>query len=807
MRDYPKIVPVLWFIMLCLAGCGDKKTESAEDILTLSSSIAKSEGSGLQEFDYNEYSHLKVPPLEPEEALEKFKLEEGFRIEVVAHEPMVVDPIAMDIDADGRLWVIDMPAYMPVHDLDALETSALERAPAARVVVLEDSDKDGKMDIQRVFFSGLILPRAIKVLNDGILVGEPPNVWFIRDSNGDGRGDEKILVDDGFGDHTDPNIHSFPGGLMWGMDNWLHSSNNNVESIRKMNGVWKTMPFRRLGQWGMSQDNWGRLYSSNNSRPLQAHLVPYGYSSRHPHFTVEAGINVSMGGHSVWPAHPAGVNRGYRDGILRADSTLANATAASGTVIYRGDQFGEEYVGNAFSPEPGANLIKRYMIEDRPAEIEAEARYAYEGREFLTSTDERFRPVNIYNAPDGTLYVLDMYRGILEHASHLTEYLRNHAVNNDLQVPTGKYGRIYRIVREDNAVNYDSPQFSQMEPEEWVAFLSHKNGLLRDLAQQVLVQSSISDFIPKIEAIVTDKANVPYVRLQALWTLEGYDQTVYPYEDMSDLALKAMKDPHPRVRAAAIRILEQALSDKSEKVLSQMNALAEAETSPYVKLQLLASLGESDAPAALDLMAMILDKNHTSVYFREMALTGVYKREAAFAEILQNEYQWSAENEGVFSQLLSSLAEADQMNETIDISHLSVSDQELFGKGKDLFNTCGACHGVKGEGVDGVGPALEGSDWVQMDPDIPVRIVMQGFAGGVVERKENIVGVMPGHAYFTDNEVAAVLTFTRQSWGNSAVPIDPEIVTKIREKTKGRNETWTPNELRSLASETPLSTP
>jgi mono/diheme cytochrome c family protein len=400
-----------------------------------------------------------------------------------------------------------------------------------------------------------------------------------------------------------------------------------------------------------------------------------------------------------------------------------------------------------------------------------------------------------------------MYRGILEHASHLTEYLRNHAVNNDLQVPTGKYGRIYRIVREDNAVNYDSPQFSQMEPEEWVAFLSHKNGLLRDLAQQVLVQSSISDFIPKIEAIVTDKANVPYVRLQALWTLEGYDQTVYPYEDMSDLALKAMKDPHPRVRAAAIRILEQALSDKSEKVLSQMNALAEAETSPYVKLQLLASLGESDAPAALDLMAMILDKNHNSVYFREMALTGVYKREAAFAEILQNEYQWSAENEGVFSQLLSSLAEADQMNETIDISHLSVSDQELFGKGKDLFNTCGACHGVKGEGVDGVGPALEGSDWVQMDPDIPVRIVMQGFAGGVVERKENIVGVMPGHAYFTDNEVAAVLTFTRQSWGNNAVPIDPEIVTKIREKTKGRNETWTPNELRSLASETPLSTP
>lgn len=805
MRDYPKIVPVLLSIMFCLGGCGDKQTQKATDILTLSSAIAKSDGNSLQKFDYEEYSHLKTPPLEPGQALEKFQLEEGFRIEVIAHEPMVVDPIAMDIDADGRLWVIDMPTYMPVHDLDALETSALERAPAARVVVLEDSDKDGKMDIQRVYYTGLILPRAIKVLNDGILVGEPPNVWFIRDSTGDGRGDEKILVYDGFGDHTDPNIHSFPGGLMWGMDNWLHSSNNNVESIRKVNGEWKTMPFRRLGQWGMSQDNWGRLYSSNNSRPLQAHLVPYGYSSRHPHFEVEAGKNVSIGGYTVWPAHPTGVNRGYREGILRADSTLANATAASSTVIYRGGQFGEEYVGNAFSPEPGANLIKRYIIEDRPAEIEAEARYAYEGREFLTSTDERFRPVNIYNSPDGTLYVLDMYRGILEHASHLTEYLRNHAVNNDLHMPTGKYGRIYRIVREDNAVNYDSPKFSQMDPEEWVALLSHKNGLLRDQAQQVLVQSSISDFVPKIVAIVTDQANEPYVRLQALWTLEGYDRSVYSLEKLSDLALNALQDSHPRVRAAAIRILEPALSDRAGEVLSRLNELVEIETSPYVNLQLLATLGEADAPSALDLMAMILDKNRESVYFREMALTGVYKREAAFAEILQNEYKWSAENQGFFSQLLSSLAEADQMNDAIDLSHLSVVDQELFGKGKDLFNTCSACHGVKGEGVDGVGPALAGSDWAQMEPEIPVRIVMQGFAGGVAEREENITGVMPGHAYLTDKEIAAVLTYIRQSWGNSAVPIDPEIVTEIRETTKGRKATWTPNELKKLASGTSVS--
>src|SRR5690606_22943031 len=127
-------------------------------------------------------------------------------------------------------------------------------------------------------------------------------------------------------------------------------------------------------------------------------LVPYGYSGRHPEFDLDAGINFSIGGDTLWPAHFVGVNRGYRgEGVLREDGTLIRATAASSTVIYRGDQFGPEYVGNAFSPEPGANLIKRYVIEDNPDGIGVKARYAYKGKEFLTSTDERFRPVNIYN--------------------------------------------------------------------------------------------------------------------------------------------------------------------------------------------------------------------------------------------------------------------------------------------------------------------------------------------------------------------------------------------------------------------------
>src|SRR5690606_33150673 len=234
MKNYKFFIIAINLIPVLFISCGRDKDKEPEDYFPLSTIIANTPGSEIREFDYESYSHLKLPPLSPAEALKLFKLEEGFRIELAASEPMIADPIAMDIDSDGRLWVIDMPSYMPVHDRDVLETSALERVPEARVTVLEDTNGDGIMDVHRIFYEGLILPRAIKVLTDGILVAEPPNVLYIKDTDGDGKGDKKEIVFDGFGDETEPNIHSFPGGLMWGMDNWLHSSNNNVQSIRKI---------------------------------------------------------------------------------------------------------------------------------------------------------------------------------------------------------------------------------------------------------------------------------------------------------------------------------------------------------------------------------------------------------------------------------------------------------------------------------------------------------------------------------------------------------------------------------------------
>ncbi|WP_170864298.1 DUF7133 domain-containing protein [Fodinibius roseus] len=803
-RSFFPVVIVIAACLFVVQACESEESEQplGKTCLTLSAGLQNAPVDDPGEaYNYKEFSDLPTPPLPPEQALERFELEEGFRIELVAHEPMLTDPVAMDIDADGRLWVIDMPSYLPEHDRSEAETIPLQQVPESRVVILEDTNGDGKMNSFRVFVEDLKMPRAIKVLNDGILVGEPPNAWFIQDTNGDGKGDSREVVYRTYGDPMVDNVQNMPNNFLWGMDNWIHSSHDNVESLRRIDGEWHTRNFKRLGQWGMNQDDWGRLYSATNTSPLQTHLVPHGYSERHPGFEVSNGINVNIARKApMWPAHPTGVNRGYRVGqVVREDGTLKTATATTAPVIYRGDQFGEKYRGNAFTPEPAGNLIKRYILEADPAEIEAEADFAYEGREFLTSTDERFRPINMYNAPDGSIYVVDMYRGLFETALSLTDHLREYAVEQGLHKPVGEFGRIWRIVREDRDIDYETPEFSMLTPSEVVEYLQHENGQLRDQAQQVLVQCSPPEVVSRLEEMTAaGDAKADWTRLHALWTLEGFDRSVYGQGELSRTALEALNDPHPRVRASGIRILERSMDRNSSEIFPRLEELAEKEQAAYVRLQLLASLGESDTGRALRLIASLLDEHADSPYFREMALSGAYQREEQLAGILRREYNWGSERGEAHAQLLNQLSEAGEQRSGTDLSHLTQAQRERYEKGRPLYRTCMACHGKNGEGQSGVGARLSGSKWVQEDPEALVRIVLQGFSGRAEERGEEMTSVMPGHDYLSNEDLAAILTYIRNAWDNKASPIDPETVREVREETRDKSGTWSPDELRDV---------
>lgn len=801
-------IAILAGLIMFFPGCQQEQT-LGESCLSLYTEISKAPADSMGETDYQTYAHLKKPPLHPNEALQKFELEEGFRIELVASEPMVVDPVAMDIDADGRLWVINMPEYnkMPVRDIlenTGERTEEREQAlreifkgdPQGKVVILEDTNGDGKMDTHRVFYEGIMMPRSIKVLNDGVLLGVPPSLLFIQDTNGDGKGDSVETLSDEYTTPRSP--QSGPSALFRSMDNWIHSS--HFPSLRRVDGQWQTKPFPPLGQWELAQDNWGRLYSSSNSWPLQMHMVPYGYGSRHPAFDPESGINTIIAPNEpIWPAHATGVNRGYRVGdVTREDGTLKIGAGISSTLIYRGDQFGEEYRNNVFTPVGSGNLIKRLILDSDPAEIETEARFAYENREFLTSTDERFRPVNIYNAPDGSIYVIDMYRGLYDFVLWVTDYLRDYSLEYGLDEPTGMFGRIYRIVRDDRRIEYITPKFSTLTPSEAVDYLRHNNGFLRDQAQQVLAECSPPAVIPQLEKMAVNPSEKEWTRLQALWTLEGISRYVYPQEPLTGIALNALDDPHPRVRAAALRLLEPALANWENTVADRLEKLSAEETAPYVQLQLLASLGESDSNRALHLMASILNRHPGSSYFREMALTGVYHREEQFAQLLRSEFGWNDDQNTLHKEFLASLSEAveDRLSENLD--HLTENQRQLYERGRIQYAVCSACHGTEGQGMSGIGSGLAGSNWVTGDQDVLLRIVLQGFDGGAAERGENIPNDMPGHAFLSDEDLAGILTYIRQSWGNQASPITPEAVSRIRSETSNRTEIWLPDELREL---------
>ena len=563
-----------------------------------------------------------APPLPPDQALKSFKLQPGFRIARVAAEPLVHDPIQIAFDPDGRLWVIEMRGYMP--DIGgAGETNKL-----GDVAVLEDTDGDGIMDQRTVFLDGLVMPRALALVRGGALVAEPPNLWFCRGTNNELKCDEKTLIANDYATEDDPkrgaraNPEHASNGLLRALDNWIYSANHTTR-FRNIDGTWQRQPTIFRGQWGISQDDFGRLFYNSNEDPLRADFVPSEYLGRNPHYRNAAGVNVPLySDKSVWPIRVnPGVNRGYRPGQLRSDGTLATFTAACAPLVYRGDNFPSAFEGDIFVCEPAGNLIRRYALKELG--VGFQAKNAYDHAEFLASTDERFRPVNLNNGPDGCLYVVDMYHGILEHRLYITSYLRQQILDRGLDRHTD-LGRIYRIIRESEPPG-PMPHLSKAGPAELVKHLSHPNGWWRDTAQRLLVERNDSSVVTPLKQLLSSGES-PVGRLHALWTLDGLRQL-----DFATLK-RAMSDPHPKVRVAAARISEPLLKNQPEVLNELLKHVDDA--SPDVQLQLAFTLGEVPDPRAGQALARIARQNSRDDYIRDAAITGLAGRELEFLERL-----------------------------------------------------------------------------------------------------------------------------------------------------------------------------
>lgn len=598
-------------------------------------------------------------PRSPAEEMDTFFLAPGYRVELVASEPMVQDPIALDWDLEGRLWVVEMPGYMP--DLEA----TTEKAPTGRIVVLEDEDDDGRMDRRTVFADGFVLARALKVLDHGVLVGEPPSVWLLGDTNGDLRADTREEVTNRYG-RRDANVEHNANGLFWALDNGIHTSEvdialryrGNDPAATGASGASSLFEVQRTlsrGQWGITQDDAGRLYRNTNESVLHVDAIATRYFTRHPTLLRTRGSYESLAGpnrevNRVWPVRPTkGVNRGYQSGVLKPDGSLANFTAVAAPTIYRGDRLPAEVYGNVFVVEPAGNLVSRIVLEDGPSSIVA--RKAYEGAEFLASTDERFRPVYLSSAPDGTLYLADLYRGIIQHKGYITEYLHQHILQGQLAAPTG-YGRIYRIVHETTQRGR-RPSLTKAPATELVGLLSHPNGWYRDTAQRLLVERNANGVAPELRRLAENTAADWRARLHALWTLDGIGRLE------PATVVRALADPRRDIRLSALRLAERWLAAPHAQVERAVLARMD-DTDWNVRQQLAATLGELRPQARVPALSEVLGRYGADPVVMDVALSGLRGLETATIDRLMTSTAETPTRAAALTMLAATVVRAGQ---------------------------------------------------------------------------------------------------------------------------------------------------
>ncbi len=578
------------------------------------------------------------PEKTPEEELASFEIEPGLTVQLVAAEPMVQDPVVITFDQDGRLWVVEMRGFMP--DIDGLG----EKDPIGRVSVLEDTNGDGRMDVSTVYIDSLILPRAIALVPGGALIVEDAALWLTQDINSDLKADTKTLIDP---DYAGSPLPEHSGNGLWrGMDNWYYNAKSRFR-YRLVEGTWKRDSTEFRGQWGLSHDDEGRLYYNYNWSQLHADLVPPNALSRNKNHKPTTGIDHGLTlDRRVYPIRPnPAVNRGYIPGTLDESGRLLEFTAACSPLFYRGTALPSAYYGNVFVCEPSGNLIKRNTIKSDGLMLAASD--PHPGREFLASTDERFRPVHLSTGPDGALYIADMYRGLVQHGAHVTPYLREQTISRKLVQPINR-GRIWRVV----PTGWKEPthlKLSKATAEELIANLSNPNGWHRDIAQRLLVER---DDQSKVHLLVAEALNgeSDLGRLHALWTIEGMNQ-VSPA-----VLFRVLSDPSPILRITALRLLEPfAKENTSIRIKLQEMLTKSTGTSIKESLQIALTASVLDEKASHEIIVRILHHYDTSAVIRDAALSSLQDGEFQFLKTLMTStsYKTPTPHKEIFLEMLT----------------------------------------------------------------------------------------------------------------------------------------------------------
>lgn len=721
----------------------------------------------------------KIPPspyLSLEDALKKFKIAPGYVIEPVAVGKDVYKSIALSFDGNGRAWSCEMRSYMPDIDGNGEDT------PNGRIRVLEDTDGDGKVDKTTTFMDGLVLPRAVAVTSDGCLYTSGQALYFIKRDGVKPIGDP-IVVDAKYSIGANPE-HS-ANGLLYGHDNWYYSAKSKAR-YRRINGEWIKEQMRMRGQWGISKDNAGRLYYNTNSILVIGDLFPPMFMRGNPHYKPRVKSSPILGSNETHPIHiTPGVNRAYMKETLDAEGRLKKATAACGLTIYRGDNFPAEKQGMAFICEPAGDLIKAVKISRNEINYPKGSHPYGEDKEFLASSDEWFLPCNLYTAPDGTLWMMDMYFGLLQHKGYITTYLRKQYEMRNLDQPGPNTGRIYRIRYHKNKLS-EVPRMEGLPSSELIQFLHHPNGTIRDIAQRRIVESSD----PSVEDALTNLASdssKPLGQIHALWTLDGLGKT------NTKALIKGLKSNDPDVVNNVLDIIARNRISEPSIQKAIINLTNKPQTL-HARIKAMAASGLEDQALELTL------NTKYQPFVREVLISGLGSGTTAF----RNKHP--KVNDSKLDSLLTKAVKAAKKSgvaKTTPGSHLKGDDLFSFNRGKAIYTTkaaCSACHGADGEGLDNLGPPLDQSEWVTKSPERLTKILLHGMVGPLTVNgvKYNPALAMPGlneNNTITNQDLADVMNYIRNSWNNKAPVTTAESVKKIRSATKDQTQPYKTKEL------------
>ena len=699
----------------------------------------------------------------------KYKLASTLQLEAIAAEPLLEAPVAISFDDNGQLWALELTGYM--HNIEGTQ----EEEPVGRILILEDKDEDGLMDHTRVFLDSLKLARAFSHVYGGLLYAEPPFLFFteIKSDNSPGK---TTVVDSSYA--VGGNVEHQPNGLLYNLDNWIYNAKSN-KRYRLKDGKWLTQTTSFRGQWGITHDDMGRLLYNDNSNQLKGDWILPNMLDNNPKInTLKALRATIVANQKVYPVQATSINRGYLPNMLDKEQKVKNFTSACGPLYFEGTNLPNTFQGNAFVSGPEANLIKRNILENQALKLNG--KQAYTNKEFLISMDENFRPVNNFNGPDGSLFVVDMHRGVIQHKTYMSGYLRQEYLKKGLDTVVGM-GRILRIGKSLKPLR--KLKISKWTNSQLIDSLASKNIWIRTRAQHHLVAKGTPKTIELLqEKIKKSKSRQQLIHL--LYALSGLDAFT------SNLFEIATLYQYPKAAAVAIKLAVDhnitLTPEQLDAFISMQHTMVDYYLGYYWSKQAKHHLDEK--------WLTLIGKYQEADWFIEPAVVNSLGHEQLY---LQERYAAVLPNTQNQIDSLSKIP--------LPQPESVIFQDDNLTRGRTLFNQhCATCHGPDGRGITNLSPPLLNSEYVTGPKERFLAVMLYGLNGPVtVNGKRYNNGIaMPGiggNPEITDENIRDIGNYIRNAFTHKAQQdVDLETIKELRQLDRKTDQSFREEELFEL---------